>query len=247
MKLTLVKKEEETPSTTSFFWKAEPPFEWKPGQYLYYTLKLAEPDPRGNTRHFTISASPTEGEIRLTTKPSDSGFKKILFQLKIGNQINGAGPRGDFVLDEERLAGLPAGRQVFLAGGIGITPFRAFIRYSIDKNFKTPIHLIYSNSTPEEITFKAELDQWASTNPNLTISYTITKPEESTSPWSGLTGRINTDLILKVLEIRNWKLEIPTITWWACGPPAFVSAMQEELEKLKIDPGKIEFEEFTGY
>lgn len=239
MKLTLVKKQEETPSTTSFFWKTDPPFNWKPGQYLYYTVKLARPDPRGNTRHFTISASPTESEIRLTTKPSDSGFKKILFQLKEGDVVSGAGPRGDFVLDEET-----SEPQVFLAGGIGITPFRSFIKYAVDKGFKTPIHLIYSNSTPEEITFKSELDQWGSGNPNLTISYTITKPEESTTPWNGLTGRIDAAMISKLLSTFY---HLPSTTFWVCGPPAFTEAMEAELEKLKIDPQKVEVEQFTGY
>lgn len=246
MKLTLVKKQEETKDVTSFFWKADPPFEWKPGQYLYYTVKLPENDPRGNVRHFTISASPTEGEIRLTTKLSDSLYKKTLFELAEGTEINGSGPRGDFVLDEEK-----AEPQVFLAGGIGITPFRAFIKYAVDKGFKTPIHLIYSNSTPEEITFKSDLDTWAAAHENILITHTITKPEESKEPWSGLTGRIDAAMIQ--MEIGKWKqgtrsaLEIPTITWWLCGPPAFTEAMEAELQKLKIDPQKVEVEQFTGY
>lgn len=240
MKLTLVKKQEETRGVTSFFWKAEPAISWKPGQYLYYTIKLPQNDPRGNVRHFTISSSLTENEIRLTTKPSDSLYKKTLFELPEGSEINGSGPRGDFVLDEEK-----TNPQVFIAGGIGITPFRAFIKYAIDKGFKTPIHLIYSNSTPEDITFKEDLDAWATANPNFTVSYTITKPEASTSPWDELIGRINADMLQ--LEIGKWKLEPPTIQWWVCGPPAFTEAMEEELAKLKVDLRKIETEQFTGY
>lgn len=238
MKLTLVRKQEEAKGSTSFFWRAEPAIEWKPGQYLYYTVTLPEKDPRGNVRHFTISASPTEGEIRLTTKLSDSLYKKTLFELPEGTEINGSGPRGDFVLDEEKTE-----PQVFIAGGIGITPFRAFIKYATDKGFKTPIHLIYSNSTPEEITFKDDFDSWASDNPNFTVSYTITKPEES-KDWNGLTGRINAEMIERLITPHS---ALSTPIWWLCGPPAFTEAMEVELEKMKVDIQKIETEQFTGY
>ena len=240
MRLTLVKKEEVAKGVTSFTWRTDSPFAWKPGQYLYYTVTLPEKDPRGNVRHFTISASPTEGEIRLTTKLSDSLYKKTLFELPVGAQINGSGPRGDFVLESEE-----ASPQVFLAGGIGITPFRSFIKFAIDKNFKTPLHLLYSNSTPDEITFKAELDEWASAHPNIQVSYTITKPGESSAPWNGLTGRISSDMIEQALGTRGWALD--DTAFWLCGPSAFTEAMEAELAKLKIDLSKIETEQFTGY
>ncbi|MBI4058631.1 FAD-dependent oxidoreductase [Candidatus Microgenomates bacterium] len=239
MKLTLVKKQKEANGAMSFFWEANPPFVWKPGQFLYYTLELPENDPRGNVRHFTISASPTENIIRLTTKISDSVYKQTLNKLEEGSVVDGSGPRGDFVLDIEK-----SEPQVFLAGGIGITPFRAFIKYGIDNNFKTPTHLIYSNSTAEEIVFKEELDSWTAQNLDLQISYTITHPEESKTPWNGLTGHINAEMIKK-LVIGHWSLDIPT--WWVCGPPAFVSGMEDELAKLKTSPDKIEEEQFTGY
>lgn len=240
MKLTLVRKQKEVKGVTSFFWKAEPSIEWQPGQYLYYTIELPQKDPRGNVRHFTISASPTENEIRLTTKLSDSLYKKVLFELPEGSEINGSGPRGDFVLDQEK-----NDPQIFLAGGIGITPFRAFIKYAVDKGFKTPIHLIYSSSTPEEIAFKNDLDKWMQQNPNLKVAYTITKPEEGGIGWDGLTGRINAEMIKQALGTRGWALD--EVNFWLCGPPAFTEAMEAELAKLKIDPGKIETEQFTGY
>ena len=42
-------------------------------------------------------------------------------------------------------------KLVFIAGGIGVTPFRSMIKYASDKKLSTPIRLIYSNSIPEEI------------------------------------------------------------------------------------------------
>lgn len=242
MDLTLVKKQKEAGDAISFFWKTNTPLTWKPGQFLYYTLELPESDPRGNVRHFTISSTPTEEFVRLTTKISQSGFKQALNRLEPGARVVGTGPRGDFVLPDPPSTEL----QVFLAGGIGITPFRSMIKYATDNPpAGGPIHLIYSNSTPEEIVFKEELDELLSGNPHLAISHTITHPEESKQPWNGLTGRINAEMIKNLLKIRNLKLEIPT--WWVCGPPAFVQGMQDELQKLQIAPERIEVEQFTGY
>src|SRR3989344_6788227 len=160
MQLKLVKKVTEARGTKSFFWEPEKPVDWLPGQYYYFTLpKLNYPDARGATRHITISSSPTEGKLlRLTTRiRQESGYKKTLDTLAIGDVIEGEGPNGTLILDENE----KGKSHIFLAGGIGITPFRSFIKYNIDKNLKIPMYLIYSNSVPGEIVFKKELDTWA--------------------------------------------------------------------------------------
>jgi len=155
MKLKLVEKREEAKGTVSFFWEPEKPLKYLPGQYFYITLpKLSFPDPRGSTRHFTLSSSPTEPPLlRITTRLREqSGFKKSLDDLEIGQETEGEGPNGTFVLDESE-----KGSHIFLAGGIGITPFRSMVKYCLDKNTGSKITLIYSCSMPEEIVFRQEL------------------------------------------------------------------------------------------
>ncbi len=243
MKLKLVKKQDEAKGTKSFFWETESAVSWFPGQYFYYTLPtLKYPDTRGSTRHFTISSSPTEGStLRLTTRiREESGFKKTLDELPTGVEVEGQGPEGTFILDEHE----KGKNHVFLAGGIGITPFRAFIKYNIDKNLQIPMHLIYSNSVPEEIAFRAEFEDWAKNFPFFKLSMTVSKPEESKEPWSGLTGRIDENLIKSL----NTKYNIPnTATWWLCGPPAFIDAVEQTVGKLGITSDHIRSEKFTGY
>ncbi|MBI4153594.1 FAD-dependent oxidoreductase [Candidatus Woesebacteria bacterium] len=239
MKLKLVEKREEAKGTKSFFWEPEKPLTYIAGQYYYFTLpSLNYPDPRGATRHFTLSSSPTEGNLlRITTRMrQESGFKKTLDELPIGTQIEGEGPNGTFILDDG-----DSGSHVFLAGGIGITPFRSMIKYAADKNLNIPIHLIYANSIPEEITFAGELQNWAKSWPNLKLDMTITKPEESSQPWSGLTGRIDENLIQKLVSDFNKNI------FWVCGPPAMVEAMEQALGKLGLSAGKLHSEKFTGY
>lgn len=239
MKLKLIEKRVEAKGTKSFFWESEKKTEWLAGQYFYFTLpKLNYPDPRGATRHFTISSSPTEDNVlRLTTRiRKESGYKKTLDELKIGSEIEAAGPNGTFILDEKE-----AGNHVFIAGGIGVTPFRSMIKYAIDNNIGSKITLIYSNSTPEEIAFYTEFVDWAAKWPNLKLAITVTHPEESKQIWKGLTGRIDLAMIKKYSEGIN------DPTYWLCGPPAMIDGVEEVISKMKIPDNKLRTEKFTGY
>lgn len=232
MKLKLVKKVDEAKGTKSFFWQPESPITFTPGQYFYYTLpKLNYPDERGATRHFTVSSSPGESNLlRLTTRiREESGYKKTLDELPIGTEVQGQGPNGTFMFDEK-----DTGAHVFLAGGIGITPFRSMIKYIADRNLQIPIYLIYSNSDPD-IIFRNEFDQIALAHPNIKVAYIITSTE----------GHLDEPKIEKL--ITNWQLENEKLTWWICGPPPFIDAMEASLGKMKITSDKIRSEKFTGY
>lgn len=239
MKLKLVEKKDEAESTKSFFWEPEKQVQYLPGQYYYFTLpELKYPDPRGSTRHFTLSSSLTEGNLlRFTTKIREqSGFKKSLNKLPIGTLIDGEGPNGTFILEDKN-----PGPHVFIAGGIGITPFRSMIKNVSDKNLDTEINLIYSNSTPEEIAFRKELLDISSLHKNIQINLTISHPEESHEEWTGNIGRIDENLIAKLVP------DVSKPTWWICGPPPMIDAMSQVLEKLNIPMGHVKTEKFTGY
>ncbi len=238
-KTKLIEKRNEAKGTKTFVFEKPIEFECAPGQYCDFTLsELKYPDERGATRHFTLSSSPTEPYLTLTTRiRQESGYKKTLDELPIGAEINVRGPSGVFVLEDERTT-VP---QVMIAGGIGITPFRSIIKYVSDKNLSVPIQLVYSNSIPEEITFKNELDNITASHPNIKITYTITKPEESQVPWDGPTGRVDENFIQSL--ISNLKSPI----FWLCGPPAFVDAMEEILNSMQISQERIKIDKFTGY
>lgn len=231
MKATLIRKVEEVKDTYSFFWQLTEKIQWLPGQYLYYTLpKLILPDNRGPTRQFTIANSPTEsGYVQLTTRiRPDSGFKQTLKQLEIGSKVEVEGPSGSYILDENL-----TGPQILLAGGIGITPFRSFIKYVADKNFTIPIFLIYSNSD-HNFVFQNELDQWQKNNTSLKIEYYN----------SGKNGHLDLDKLGKICNSLNLKTDS---NYWIVGPPPYVSATESILEKLKVNEDNIHTEKFTGY
>src|SRR3990172_13217804 len=241
MKLKLIDVKSEANDTKSFVFEPEKEISWLPGQYFYFTLpSLSYPDPKGATRHFPIYLSPTEGKnIGFTTRlRSTSGYKQSANMLKPGSIIEGEGPEGTFILDEHE-----KGNHVLLAGGIGITPFRCYLKYNIDKKLtNSNLHLIYANSTPQEIAFRKDLESWPKTNNNITVDMTVTKPDKS---WKGLTGRIDEKMISILLD--SWKLDVRNTTFWVCGPSPMVDAMEKILGSINIPSGKVRSEKFTGY
>lgn len=231
MKATLVKKIEEAKDTKSFFFKTETPITFNPGQYVYLTLpELKYKDERGATRHFTLSNSPSEGDItRLTTRiRKESGYKMTLDELSIGSECELRGPQGHFILDKEDKK---TTRHIFIAGGIGITPFRSMIKYDIDNRLKTAMSLIYSNSDMDFV-FKKELDIWKEGNKNIDIKYHVSKTE----------GRINTQILKRMLPD-----DIKTSILYVVGPNPFVNAIEDMLIELDINQDNIRSEKFTGY
>lgn len=232
MKLNLLRVEDEARGSKSFFWEPEKPVDYLPGQYFYFTLPVLKyPDPRGATRHFTLSSSPTEGTIlRNTTRiRQESGFKKSMSELPVGSIIEGQGPEGTFVFD-----GKEPGPHVFIAGGIGITPFRSMVKYSFDKKLEIPIGLVYTNSDDNFI-FGQELEAIDKGSQIIRMTFHD----------SSKLGHLEEAAIRKY--VGSWGFEIEKCTFWLCGPPKMIDAMEKAMGDLNISYGKVKTEKFTGY
>jgi len=216
MNLKIIHKKSETKDVFSLIFEKPEGFSFYPGQYLDY--ELAVKDPYGNTRAFTISASPTESFLMLSTKYGVTPFKKALVKLKPSDKIKTSHPAGTFTLDESSPA-------FFIAGGVGITPFRSMLKFALDNKLKTQITLIYSNSD-ENFLFKEELDTWKN-KINLKIIY-----HNST-----LSGH---------LTLNSRLLTLDSI-YYLAGPPGFVDSIEKILLELKVDETNIRYDRFDGY
>ena len=221
------------------------------GQYAFFDIGGVHNDSRGPIRHFTISSSPTEDFVMITTRIRDTPYKKRLSLLEEDTIVKVRGPQGKFVLHEDYSK--PA---VFLSGGIGVTPFRSMIKYATDKQLPIKIVMFDSNRNQENTLFKKEFDEFVNINRNLKIVYTITEEEQgaqditlsSSSPtrqqWTGERGRIDKDMLTKHLTDD----EIQNSIFYTCGPPGMIKAMQDIIQNdLKIPKDRIKVEEFTGY
>ena len=226
----------ETPSVKTFvFSRPNAPFDFLPGQYLALQLKGVE-DPRGDSRTFSISSSPTDIEsVSVTTRVGQSPFKQRLFRISRGEEVNLWAPFGIFTLDTNHPA-------VLLGGGIGITPFRSMIRFAADKKLKSPVVLIYSSRVTEEIVYRGEFEtlarQWSNFRPVLCVS----RPAESKMRWSGRTGHVDAALI------RETTSDIHNSLYYACGPSAMVQELHGQvIQRLGVPQEAFRTEVFTGY
>lgn len=221
MILKVKEKKIETEDVFSLVFEKPKNFSFYPGQYLDYELPIDDPD--GNTRAFTISASPTEDFLMLSTRYGYTPFKKALAELKAGNQIKTSHPVGTFTLDESSPA-------VFIAGGVGITPFRSMIKYALDQKLSTPITLIYSNSD-KNFLFKEELEKWKKALPNFNIIYHN----------SILNGKLNNTKLATAIGYFVNKI------FYLAGPPRMVNSFEKMLLELGVDQTNIRYDQFDGY
>lgn len=236
--LPFVSKEQLTADTYSFYFdRSEHPFEFLPGQYNRVILPHENPDDRGTSRFFTIASSPTQTEdLMITTRIVKSTFKHALLGLLPGQNVQFWGPTGQFVLHDEEQRPL-----VFLAGGIGLTPYHSMITYAAEKNLAIPMTLFVSFTVQEEMVFYDEFMEIAKQHSNIKIIYTITHLEQSEQPWSGEKGRISADMIKKYVP------EPTNNTFYISGPGSMVDVTQELVKEMGVAEEQVIIEKFPGY
>jgi ferredoxin-NADP reductase len=233
MLLTLTGRQREGGAVESFRFEPDHPFTFEAGQYLKYTLPHPESDSRGVSRFFTIASAPSEDFIMLTTRFSSLGssFKRALRALEKGTVIEAAGPFGRFVYSE------PDVPAVFLAGGIGITPFRSILMDLASRALQADVTLLYANDTTD-IPFRKLFDDLAPKMPSLKIAYTVSHPE---ADWRGAVGRIDEPFIREHAPLSREPL------FYVSGPKAMVTAMTETLQASGVTSGRIKQDFFPGY
>ena len=176
--LTLKEKQAVSDDIHHFTFTSDKKLSFRPGQYLEWTLGHKKIDGRGNRRYFTIASSPTEETIQLGVKfyePSSS-FKKKLLSLAPGDTIMAGQLAGEFVLPKD-----PAKKLVFIAGGIGITPFRSMVKDINDRDEKRDAILSPSNRTASEVAYRDVFDEASRTLGLRTIYITTNSGERLTA------------------------------------------------------------------
>ena len=166
----------------------------------------------------------------------DTAFKRVLKTMPIGTAVKIEGPSGDLILqnDSTRAA-------VFLAGGIGITPFRSIVHWAAKEKLPQRVFLFYSNRRPEDAAFLADLQSLERDNPKYKLVASMTELEKSQQPWNGETGLISQEMLRRHLKGAM------SLIYYIAGPPAMVRGLRDVLSKAGIKPGDIHCEEFAGY
>jgi ferredoxin-NADP reductase/Na+-translocating ferredoxin:NAD+ oxidoreductase RnfD subunit len=234
---TLKQKLILTPDTLEFVFAPNHKFQFEPGQYMEWTLPLQKLDSRGNRRYFTLASSPTEPSLRLGVKFYDNGssFKDELLNMSSDTPIVASQLAGDFTMPKDKTQKLS-----FIAGGIGITPYRSMIKYLLDTGENRDISLLYSAKTTKDFAYRNIFDQ-AARQIQLKAVYIVSDERLSSMSNQVRSGRIDAQMI---------QSEVPDYLerhFYISGTQAMVTAMKEILLDLHVPHHQIKVDFFSGY
>lgn len=234
--LEFVKKKRESSDTFSFYFKwPNKDFNFNPGQFIKMYLNIENVDERGASRYFTISSSPYEKEyLTITTRIIKSSFKKRLVKLRKGEKISAFGPIGYFNFNPKNKH-----KNIFLAGGIGVTPFISIIKTFdlLEKFSNSDIYLFAFFPNKEDIIFYEDLKKIEKRHNNIKIIYSLTRevlPNFENS-------RLSEDLLKRYLE------DYETSNYFIIGSESIVNSMFEYIKNIGVAEENIFKEDFPGY
>ncbi|HSX44809.1 MAG TPA: FAD-dependent oxidoreductase [Candidatus Saccharimonadales bacterium] len=226
MKVIFDRLEPLTSSINTFWFKPNKPVDYQAGQFTEIKLPHNHVDDRGDKRWFTISASPTDHLISITTKFSEpsSSFKQQLIKLLPGTPLHLADPMGDFVLPKDKSIPL-----VFVAGGMGITPMHSMVKFLTDQKLKRKIQLIYATQTPTDQLWLNLFEAYCS-------KVTLLSRQED-----GDKANLTADQILQLTKPTD------SSRIYLSGPEPMIENLVEQFDKLKIDSNRLVTDYFPGY
>ena len=162
-----------------------------------------------------------------------SGFKETLRHAPLGYELSIGTPLGSFVMPKEETH-----HHVFVAEGIGVTPFRSILRYAVDAKKPIDALMLYFNHSSTDIVFQQELEEISKLMPTFSIVNVLSDPEPS---WTGQKGRLNEELL------RRWVPNLDRRLFWISGPPQMVMAYKTSIKQTGVSDESIRTDNFTGY
>lgn len=217
-----------------YIFEPERTFSYLPGQYMEWTLAGVPYDSRGNRRTFTLASSPTESTVQIGLKfyePS-SAFKTKIAAMKPGDAVYAGQIAGNFTLrgnEHKKLA--------FVAGGIGVTPFRSMVKYLVDTKTKADVVLVYAVADPNEFAYD---DVWEQAEPlGIKTVKVITNPQLKSA--GILTASLDEKLLADVIPDYAERL------FYVSGPNVMVNATKRNLRHLGVARTHIKTDYFAGY
>lgn len=220
--ISFIESYREVGDIFTFIFQKEKDVKWKSGQHGIFTITHEKINKA--TRAFSIASTSDEGHVKISMRISEnpSEFKKAFMDLKPGMKMSMRGPIGSFYIHDNR-------PTLLIAGGIGITPYRAILKDLMQHTDKIPsfIKLLYIDSS-EEYIYKDEFDS-ISNDSEIIIKY-LTKREDLTK------------------EIVKFSSEYGNEgNYFMVGSKKMIQSTSKLLKEQKIKRSNIEKDTFIGY
>lgn len=222
-----------TPTTDELVFDALRPVNFTPGQYMEIMLPHGLTDWRGSRRRFSVTSLPGEKTVSFGVKfytPS-STFKKKLKIIPKGTELTVSQIAGDFVLPKNEAQPL-----LFVAGGIGVTPFIAQLRFLASKNQHRDIVLVYAVSSAGEVAYKDVLEASG-------CRVIVVTPEKATGLPAHWVNHIAKQLVVR--DVAEYVTDIQERYAYVSGPVSFVQTMKHDLKESGAPHVKTDY--FSGY
>ena len=208
--------------------------EHKPGQHV--DIRLTAQDGYQAQRSYSIASAPgSDGQLDLTVERVDGGEVSPFLhdEVIVGDRFEVRGPIGGYFVWD----GSSAGPLLLVAGGSGIVPLMAIVRYRARVGSRAPCTLLYSSRTSADIIYGAELNELAARDDGLRVIHTLTR--EQPPGWTGYTRRIDATMLGEVLGATGNQANV-----FVCGPTPLVEAAATGLVGLGLAPSQVRTERF---
>ncbi|MFP4113797.1 MAG: ferric reductase-like transmembrane domain-containing protein [Spirochaetota bacterium] len=204
-----------------------PGLKHKPGQFMLVSVQVGgrlEP-----SHPYTIASSPEAPNLQISAK-AVGDFSSALRTVKRGSRAYIEGPYGVFSFLEHDAPSL-----VFVAGGIGITPFMSQLRHIRDAGMDRKVRLIWGNKTEADICFGDELEAMKSRLTDFDLVHVMSNQDD----WPGEKGFITREIIERYVD------DIDTATFFVCGPPIMMDKVIPMLGALGVPSPRVRYERFS--
>ena len=203
------------------------------GQHV--DVRLTADDGYQAQRSYSIASAPEDPRLALTVERLDDGEVSpyLVGELRVDDQVELRGPIGGYFVWE----GGDARPVLLIAGGSGIVPLMAMLRHRESAGSKTPVRLLYSSRTLEDIIYRTELDRLSAADQDLKVAHTLTRNQPAA--WNGYARRIDREMLNDVA----WPVaQDPCV--FICGPTSFVETAAGLLVDAGYTPTSIKTERF---
>jgi glycine betaine catabolism B len=234
IRLDFIGKQKLTPTSWELSFRPQRPVRFRAGQYMELTIPHAKADIRGQRRIFSIASAPVESDIirfGLNTAERSSTLKSALLALEPGEIVSGTSIAGDFLLPKEVTRPL-----LFVAGGIGITPFMSHLEHINGTGENRDVVVLYSASASKELAYSDRLTELGAT----VLLLAPTAPTSLPKNWTYLgQGPLTSELLASAIP------DLHSRAAYVSGPPAFVHVVRSLLRRAHVHSLKTDF--FSGY